>query len=150
PETDSPLLQDFERVPNFSWSLIRQLTPVFCVPPNKELLQYWDRVEDRLYKIRHCLDISGVRRQLPLFAPALDPGLLVRAKAAGVSLEDVLNVTSGNLPPYRFSYLIEKAKQHVAAVQGFGAALLSALEKRDFEELNLLRTVQQQHLLKLS
>lgn len=147
---DSPLIRDFGRIPRFSWSLVRQLSPVFCVPENKELLGYWSRVEDRLYKIRHCLDIAGVRRDLALFAPEVDPHLLVRARAAGISIEDVLNATSGNLPPYRFNYLIDKAKQYTASVQAFGAALLSALEKRDLEELNRLRTVQQQNLLKLT
>ena len=46
---------------------------VFCIPPNDELLAYWDRVEDRLYKIRNCMDIAGVRRRLELFAPEIDP-----------------------------------------------------------------------------
>jgi hypothetical protein len=145
-----PLVENFERVPQFGWSLIRQLTPVFCVPNNPELLGYWDRVEDRLFKIRHCLDISGVPRQLALFAPEIDPRLLVRAAAAGLSIEDVLGATSGDLPPYRFQYLIEKARQHAALVQSFGSALLSALEKKDAEELNRLRTVHQQNLLKLT
>lgn len=124
-------------------------TPVFCVPPNADFLAYWDRVDDRLYKIRHCQDITGATRQLSLFAPEIDPRLLVRAKAAGLSLEDVLNVTSGNIPPYRFTYLIEKAKQYAATVQSFGNSLLSAFEKKDAEELSRLRTVHEQNTLKL-
>lgn len=147
---DRPLIRDFERVPMFGWSIIRQLTPVFCVPANKDLYEYWDRVDDRLYKLRHCMDIQGVKRQLALFAPEIDPRLLVRARAAGLSIEDVLGSTSGDLPPYRFSYLIEKAKQHCAVVQSFGGALLSALERKDAEELNRLRAVHQQNLLKMS
>ena len=95
------------------------------------------------------MDIAGVRRRLELFAPEIDPRMLVRMKAAGLSLDDVLNVTSGNLPPYRFSYLIEKAKQHAALVQSFGGQLMSALEKRDAEELSRLRAVHEQNLLKL-
>ncbi len=124
-----------------------ELGPVFCVPPNQDLLGYWDRVEDRLFKIRNCMNISGVHRQLALFAPEISPMLLVRAKAAGLSLEDVLNSISGDLPPYRFSYLIERAKGYAAMLQGFGAALLSALEKKDIEDLNLIRTVHQQNIL---
>jgi hypothetical protein len=127
-----------------------QLSPVFCVPENKGLKQYWDRVEDRLYKIRNCMNISGVRRELSLFAPEIDPGLLVRAKAAGLSVEDVLNAISGNLPPYRFAYIIDKAKSYAGAVQGFGSALLSALEKKDVEELTLLRTVHEQNIMKMT
>ena len=89
---------------------------VFCVPPNDELTAYWDRVEDRLNKIRNCMDIAGVRRQLELFAPEIDPRLLVRMRAAGLSLDDVMSVTNGSVPPHRFTYLIEKAKQHAALV----------------------------------
>lgn len=122
---------------------------VFCIPENKELRSYWDRVEDRLNKIRNCRDISGVRRRLELFAPEIDPRLLVRMRAAGLSLDDVMNVTSGNVPPYRFTYLIDKAKQQAGVVQTFGNQLLTALEKRDAEELTRLRTVHEQNLLKL-
>ena len=124
-------------------------SPVFCVPQNTELLAYWDRVERRLFQIRNCMDITGARRQLSLFAPEIDPRLLVRARAAGLSLDDVLSATTGNVPPYRFSYLIDKAKQFAGAVQSLGSALLGALEKKDAEELNRLRTVHEQNILKL-
>lgn len=122
---------------------------VFCLPGNKDLLGYWDRVEDRLYKIRNCMDIAGVRRNLELFAPEIDPKFLVRMRAAGLSLDDVMNSTSGHLPPYRFLFLIDKAKQHASLVQSFGGQLLNALEKKDAEELSMLRTVHEQNLLKL-
>jgi hypothetical protein len=29
----------------------------FCVPKNSKLLSYWDTVEDRLFKIRHCMNL---------------------------------------------------------------------------------------------
>jgi hypothetical protein len=135
---------------DFGWHIIRQCTPVFCVPPNTELLAYWDRVDDRLYKLRHCLDITGTPRQLALFAPEIDPRLLVRARAAGLSIADVLGATTGDLPPYRFTYLIEKARQYTAVVQGFGAALQIALERKDVEELNRLYASNQQNLLAMT
>lgn len=31
----------------------------FCIPPNSDMLRYWDTVEDRLFKIRHCMNIEG-------------------------------------------------------------------------------------------
>jgi hypothetical protein len=147
--TDSPLIRDFGRIPEFTVGIMRQL-PAFCVPPNQDLLDYWTRVEDRLNKIRTCRDITGVQRQLALFAPEIDPRLLVRAAAAGLSLADILSASGGDLPPYRFSYLIEKAKQYAGTVQSFGAQLLGAIEKRDAEQLNLLRTVHEQNLLKMA
>jgi hypothetical protein len=137
-------------LPSWGASFVREVSPIFCVPRNDRMLGYWDRVADRLYKLRHCMDIEGVVRQLPLFAPPIDPGLLVGGTAAGLSLEDILSVTGGSLPPYRFRYLVEKAKGFAATVQAFGAALLSALEKRDAEELAKLRNVHQKNILALT
>ena len=129
---------------------IQQSRLAFCIPPNYDLHKYWDRVEDRLFKIRNCMNISGVRRSLALFQPPIDPMMLVRAKAAGLSLEDVLAMLNAAIPPYRFVHLLEKAKQFTATVQGFGSALLSALEKKDIEELTLLRSVHEQNIMKIS
>jgi hypothetical protein len=41
----------------------------FCVPNNSNLLEYWKRVADRLFKLRHCQDIEGVERKIPLDHP---------------------------------------------------------------------------------
>jgi hypothetical protein len=51
------------------------------------------------------------------------------------------------VPPYRFTYLIEKARQYASTVQTLGSQLLSVIEKRDGEELAQLRTVHEQNLL---
>ncbi len=123
---------------------------VFCVPHNENMLAYWDRVEDRLFKLRHCMNIDGVKRSLALFQPPIDPALLVNAFAAGLSVDDVLNSLYGDLPAYRFSYLVEKAKLFAGTVQSFGGALLSALEKKDSEALTLLRSTQEQNILKMT
>ena len=48
--------------------IVKPTMLAFCIPPNKNLLAYWDRVEDRLFKIRNCMNISGIRRQLDLFS----------------------------------------------------------------------------------
>jgi len=50
----------------------------FCVPNNDQLLRYWDTVEDRLFKIRRCMNIEGVERTLALFEPPIDPGIIAR------------------------------------------------------------------------
>lgn len=134
----------------FGWSFVRELTALFCVPNSEKMLGYWDRVADRLYKLRHCQDINGVFRLLPLFPADIDPGLLVSGLAAGLSLDDILASTGSAIPPYRFRYLLDKAKAFTSVVQGFGSALLSALEKRDAEELNKLRNVHQKNILALT
>jgi hypothetical protein len=112
----------------------------FRIPHNDKLVGYWDTVEDRLFKIRHCQSIDGVQRQLALFGAPIDPSLLVRAVAAGVDLGTVLDDISAPLPYYRFGTMLAKAKEFTAEVTAFGAALLAALEKRDAEALARLRS----------
>src|ERR1043166_3512896 len=88
---------------------------------------------DLLFKIRNCLNIKGERVTLALFQPPIDPMLLVRAKAAGLSIEDIVGQQNEALPPYRFTFLVEKARQYTGTVQALGNALLSALEKKEGE-----------------
>ena len=123
-------------------------TLFFCVPPNDKLLaDGWNRVEDRLFKIRHCMNIEGVVRQLPLFEPPIDPALLVRAAAAGIDLGSILNDVGGALPLQRYTVLAQRALELCNDVRGLGQALLVALEKKDGEALALLRADQEIRLL---
>ena len=122
-------------------------TLFFCIPPNEKLFGYWGTVADRLFKIRNCMNIEGVVRQLDLFAPPIDPALLVRAAAAGLDLGSVLNDLNAPNPHYRFSVMIGKALELCNDVKALGSALLQALEKRDAEELSLLRQTHEQNLL---
>ena len=119
----------------------------FCIPNNDKLSNYWDTVADRLFKIRHCMNIEGVVRQLPLFEPPIDPALLVRAAAAGVDIGSVLNDFYTPLPHYRFSTMVQKAAELCSEVKNLGAALLVALEKKDAEELVLMRSIHEIKLL---
>ncbi len=120
----------------------------FCIPKNDKLLGYWDTVEDRLFKIRHCMNIEGVVRQLPLFQPPIDPGALVKAAAAGVDIGSALNELNAPLPAYRFQTMRQMANEILNDLKSLGGAVLSALEKRDAEELALLRSTQETGLLK--
>jgi hypothetical protein len=121
-------------------------TLYFCVPQNDKLLGYWDTVADRLFKIRNCMNIQGVVRQLPLFAPPIDPALLVRAAAQGVDLSSVLSDINAPLPNYRFSYMLQKALELCAECRSLGGAMLSALEKRDAEALAVCRATQETNI----
>jgi hypothetical protein len=119
----------------------------FCVPPNELLLGLWDTVADRLFKIRNCMNIEGVIRELPLFEPPIDPALLVRAAAAGLDLGTVLGQLNAPAPLYRFQALVGRAAELCGDVRGLGAALLGALEKRDAEAVSLLRSSHELQLL---
>ncbi len=123
------------------------LMPFFCLSPNDQLLGYWDTIADRLFKIRHCMNIEGVERALPLFQPPIDPALLVRAAAAGVDIASVLAELTAPRPHYRFSVMLQKATELCNDVKSLGASLLAALEKKDAEDLVLLRSGHEVQLL---
>jgi hypothetical protein len=123
---------------------------IFCFPPNKDFIAYWDRVDDRIFKLNHCLDINGVKKTMPAFAPEIDPALLARMVAGGMSFDEIAAAIGEQMPYHRFVYLIEKAKQFCSTVQSFGGALFSAIEKRDAEELTLLRSRHEQNILSLT
>jgi hypothetical protein len=114
-------------------------TLYFCVPHNDKLLGYWDTVADRLFKIRNCLNIEGVFRPLALFDPPLDPGMLVKAAAAGIDIRSMINGLNQPVGPVRCLFLIQKALELAGEVRGMGAALLSTIEKGDGERMALLR-----------
>jgi hypothetical protein len=121
-------------------------TLYFCIPRNDKLLTYWDTVADRLFKIRHCMNIEGVVRQLALFDPPLDPGMLVKAAAAGIDIGSIVSGLNQPIGPVRCLVLIQKALELAGEVRGLGNALLAALEKGEGERLALLR---QGHEIKL-
>lgn len=114
-------------------------TLYFCIPWNDRLLSYWDTVGDRLFKIRNCLNIEGVFRQLALFDPPLDPGMLVKAAAAGIDIGSVISGLNQPLSPVRSPLITQKALELCSEVRSLGAALLSAIEKEDGEHLARLR-----------
>jgi hypothetical protein len=156
PEPDPPFVPETTFVatpskddPDPVGPILEQRSLGFCVPPNETLLGYWDRVEDRLFKIRNCMNIEGVVRQLPLWQPRIDPLLLVRAKAAGLDIDQVLQLLYEPPPRHRFRIPLEKARQFTGTAQQFGAQLLSALERKDEQELALLRSLHEDTIVNL-
>ena len=121
----------------------------FCIPKNDKLLELWDTVADRLWKIRHCQNLDGVQRPLALLDPPIDPELLIRARLAGVDIADVLADLHAPPPNYRYSFLVQKALEFCAELKSLGAALLAAIEKKDGEKLALLRSTQEIAMLGL-
>jgi Tc toxin complex TcA C-terminal TcB-binding domain len=111
----------------------------FCVPPNPKLLSYWDIVEDRLFKIRNCMNLEGVVRQLALFDPPIDPAMLVKAVAAGIGIGSIVSGLNQPVGQVRATVLIQKALEIASELRALGSSLLSAIEKQDSETVALLR-----------
>ncbi len=122
----------------------------FYIPENDNFMDYWKRVEDRLFKIRQSLNILGIKQALPLFQPPIDPMALVNAVAGGGGLAAALAGGQMKVPHYRFTFMLEQAKQLADKVNQFGNDLLSNLEKRDSEVLSLMQTNQEGEILDLT
>jgi len=150
-ETMFPYYSD-QSVPNGVDSQVPQLTSIaqasyFCIPENDKLLGYWDLVNDRLFKIRHCQNLAGAERKLSLFEPPIDPALLVQAVASGIDIGSVLSDLHAPLPAYRFSFVVQKAQEMCGELKSMASALLAALEKKDAEELSMIKATQETSLL---
>ncbi len=111
----------------------------FSIPRNDTLFSYWDTIADRLYKIRNSLNIQGVKRTLALFAPPIDPGLLVKANAMGISVDSILNSTDGKMSIYRFRVIVKLAVDMAKDACQMGRDLLAILEKQDAEQLQIFK-----------
>ena len=122
----------------------------FYIPENREFADYWDRIEDRLYKIRYSLNIEGIKQKLALFEPPIDVMALVRAVGSGLGLAQALADYNVAIPHYRFVFILSKSRELTARLTQFGQSLLSALEKKDAEELALLRNTHEKAILKLT
>lgn len=85
------------------------------------------------------LNIQGVKRTLSLFAPPIDPGMLVKARAMGISLDAILNSTSEKLPIYRFNVIVKLAVDMAKDACQMGRDLLAILEKQDAEQLQVFK-----------
>lgn len=99
------------------------------------------RAQANLAKLRSGRNIIGLKRQLE---PASPEGqatgilpLIIANSPFGASSTKALQPT-----PYRYSILIDRAKQLVTIAQQVEATFLATLEKRDGEEYNLLKANQ--------
>ncbi len=111
----------------------------FGIPYNEKLIGYWDLVTDRLFKLRNCMNLKGIVRDLPLFSPPIDPALLVQAGAAGLNLSQIVAGLNVSVGAYRYRTCLQRAKELTNEVIALGSSLLTALEKRDSEYLSLLK-----------
>lgn len=134
----------------FSSVPFNKIDSYFCVPENTDFMEYWDKVEDRLYKIRHCQNIEGIFRQLSLFGSPLDPRAFIRAFGANGGGFATASSFSAPLPFFKFSYLVDKARMLTSQVSNLGSSLLAALEKKDGEDLNRIRLQQEMTVLQLT
>jgi len=119
----------------------------FGVPDSPEFLGNWDIVEDRLYKIRNGLTLSGAQNQLPLFEPPLTLDQIQRRAAGGALAASALAGAAGPTDqPLLFPEILLSARMIANTVVEFGTSLLRVLEAQDAEALAELQAAQQSAL----
>ncbi|QEL82826.1 toxin (plasmid) [Bacillus sp. JAS24-2] len=116
----------------------------FLPPYNDELLAFWDKIDLRLYNLRHNLSLDGQPLYLPLFDEPVNPRDLQIRYSAGDGLEGNNGVAQKSQSIYRFPLVIDKARTAVNNVIQFGNTLENALNKQDIEAMTVLLQTQQQ------
>jgi hypothetical protein len=110
----------------------------FCIPPNPILIGLRLRTETGLFKLRHCMNVAGLRREVPAYAAPTDTrtGMPVVGVGGMLSLP-ITNRLQGT--QYRYKALVERAKQLLGIAQQMEATYLSFLEKLDQESYTILK-----------
>lgn len=115
---------------------------LFLPEANEFMLGYWDKLQLRMYNLRHNLTLDGQVLNLPLYAEPADPkALLSAAVAAEAGGANALPEFSG-LPGIRFSPLLESARSMAGQLVQFGSAIQQVLERQDAEALSELLNTQ--------
>lgn len=113
----------------------------FCIPINPVYQYLTLSAELNLYKIRNCMNIAGMRRELDPYAAPTD--LYTGLPQIGNNGELVLPGLQVVRPTiYRYEYLVERAKQIISVAQQIESSFLSTLEKQDAERYSQLKAKQ--------
>lgn len=104
---------------------------VFMAPVNTQLLTYWNNLDARLYNLHHWLTLDGQPLNIPLYAPPVNPTLLMEQSVQGGSLISTVAGVVVTVPPYRFSTMLQSARAAVSTLSQFGQTLLSYGERQD-------------------
>ncbi|MBL7799852.1 MAG: hypothetical protein JNL95_03925 [Chitinophagales bacterium] len=113
----------------------------FCVPVNPTYQWLSMSIELNLFKIRNCMNIAGMKRELEPYAAPTD--LYSGLPQIGANGQISLPGTATIRPTiYRYKFLLERAKQLIGMAQQVESAFLQTLEKLDAEKYNLLRAKQ--------
>ena len=113
----------------------------YCVPPNPTAKTLRMRAEANLLKIRTCRNFAGLQRELePYAAPTGAAGALPTIGPGGQLV--LPGMSQARPTPYRYTVLIDRAKQLVELASRFEAAMLDAIRNKENEEYTLLRARQ--------
>ena len=110
----------------------------FCIASNPLLAMLRQRAEIGLFKLSNCMNLAGLRREVPAYAAATDTSSGLPSPGGGA----VLPLAAAAPTPYRYRVLVERARQLAGVAQQMEASYLSFLERRDQEEYTVLKARQ--------
>ncbi len=122
---------------------------VFLPPYSQTYQGLLARNENRLYNTRHWLDINGNPLHIPLIEPPINPRALQLAGLNSMSYEEWKSAY-GVLPNYRYTTMVEKARQFVSTLMDLGTRLQTAFENKDGVQQAKISRVNEMDLLRLS
>ncbi|MBL4647814.1 MAG: hypothetical protein JKY13_02490, partial [Gammaproteobacteria bacterium] len=120
----------------------------FCIGENKQFMQYWQIIDDRLYKLRHGLNIDGQAQLLPSYQEDIDINRLIGNSNSLFDSGTRLN-TVPVVPYYRFDAILLIARNVANHVAQLGSMLLSTFEKQDAEQMSVMQVTQETNVLSL-
>lgn len=126
---------------NYSVPFIPILGQDFCVPPNPVYDSLRLRAALNLFKLRNCMNIAGMKRQVDAYAAPTDATSGIPYVGAGgqIVLPGTVRITPTQ---YRYQYIIQRAKELVGLAQQLEANFLSLLERKDAEAYSLMKAKQ--------
>ncbi|WP_240042340.1 neuraminidase-like domain-containing protein [Photorhabdus khanii] len=120
-------------------------TDLFLPQVNEVMQNYWQKLEQRLYNLRHNLSIDGQPLHLPIYATPADPKALLSAAVANSQGSSALSQPFMSL--WRFPHMLENARGMVNQLTQFGSTLQNIIERQDAEALNVLLQNQAKELI---
>uniref|UniRef100_UPI0036D93A43 Tc toxin subunit A-related protein n=1 Tax=Photorhabdus sp. RM322S TaxID=3342825 RepID=UPI0036D93A43 len=120
-------------------------TDLFLPQINEVMQNYWQKLEQRLYNLRHNLSIDGQPLHLPIYATPADPKALLSAAVANSQGSSALSQPFMSL--WRFPHMLENARGMVNQLTQFGSTLQNIIERQDAEALNVLLQNQAKELI---
>ncbi|MBS9434145.1 neuraminidase-like domain-containing protein [Photorhabdus hainanensis] len=111
-------------------------TDLFLPQVNEVMQNYWQKLEQRLYNLRHNLSIDGQPLHLSIYATPADPKALLSAAVA--SSQGGSKLPTSFMSLWRFPHMLENARGIVSQLTQFGSTLQNIIERQDAEALNTL------------
>ena len=118
-----------------------RLSYEFCIPNNPTAKFLLLRVELNLFKIRNCMNIAGMHRELEPYSAPIDVESALPSMGAGGQI-NLAGVTRIRPTQYRYPVLVDRAKQLTNLAQQTEASFFNTLQSLGQEKYSLFQARQ--------